>query len=666
MKHSINKNTHQRIYNGVLGKVIAVYLGKPVEGWSYDKIKNDYGYIDYFVHDDLEKAIIEPDDDISGTFSFIHAYNNDFKIGSKEIGDTWLNRVIEHKNIFWWGGLYRSTEHTAYYNLKTGIPAPKSGSKECNGVIVSEQIGSQIFIDGWGLLFPDDFKLAYDYACKAAAVSHDGIAIKMAGFIAALESYSFVEKDLDKAVLTVLNHINDVYLSNLVDEIIEVVNTSDHWRLTRNYIEDNHGYERYGGNCPIVTNFLVIIAALYHAPDSYIDAVAISISMGWDTDCNAGNVGCIQGIRCGLNETRTIALKQRVNEQLYVSDAMGEHVLSDACKVTNQIIALRNDDLKPRFSFNFPGSTQGFVMAGQGQISNNTGEGLNILSDSECRVSVELFKLKEDIPESGYEVMMLPQIYPGQSFVIKSTLDDKSNTRLGYVYWNANNDLCFYEERIASNNHILRVEPETGMIVKELYFILPKKNDCTIFSVDIKGSPSIEIKSTDQMSPNYIAGSNQPYWIQQFMDTTQYSTVDHLSSICISDERIHQLVYTGYLNMNAYNIRTKIELSGHQETGLVFHMRGLLDFYKLSINQEKNRIKIVKVNIHEEILITEVECELDRFVEIKGCIQDDKGMFIINDTLSINFEMEYNSGYVGYFISKGTLQVHSLSIGGIK
>ena len=28
----------EKIYAGVLGKIIGVYLGRPIEGWSYEKI----------------------------------------------------------------------------------------------------------------------------------------------------------------------------------------------------------------------------------------------------------------------------------------------------------------------------------------------------------------------------------------------------------------------------------------------------------------------------------------------------------------------------------------------------------------------------------------------------------------------------------------------------
>ena len=39
----------EKIYAGVLGKIIGVYFGRPVEGWSYEKIMEKFGEIDYYV-----------------------------------------------------------------------------------------------------------------------------------------------------------------------------------------------------------------------------------------------------------------------------------------------------------------------------------------------------------------------------------------------------------------------------------------------------------------------------------------------------------------------------------------------------------------------------------------------------------------------------------------
>jgi ADP-ribosylglycohydrolase len=63
----------ERVYAGVLGKTIGVYLGRPFEGWTYERIMQELGEIHYYVHDRLGKLLVVTDDDISGTFTFLRA-----------------------------------------------------------------------------------------------------------------------------------------------------------------------------------------------------------------------------------------------------------------------------------------------------------------------------------------------------------------------------------------------------------------------------------------------------------------------------------------------------------------------------------------------------------------------------------------------------------------
>ena len=105
----------ERVYAGVLGKVIGVYLGRPFEGWTYEKIQEQLGDIEYYVHNKLNVPLIVTDDDISGTFTFVRALADnhfDVDITAQQIGETWLNYLIEKRTILWWGGLGNSTEHT--------------------------------------------------------------------------------------------------------------------------------------------------------------------------------------------------------------------------------------------------------------------------------------------------------------------------------------------------------------------------------------------------------------------------------------------------------------------------------------------------------------------------------------------------------------------------
>jgi ADP-ribosylglycohydrolase len=172
----------ERIYAGVLGKLIGVYLGRPFEGRTYERIMAELGEVRYYVNDradvPLRNRPLVVADDISGTFTFLRAlpdHGNQRGLSPQQIGQTWLNYIIEERTILWWGGMGNSTEHTAYLRLQEIILAPRSGSRALNGATVAELIGVQIFIDGWAMTAPGDPELAADLARRAASVSHDGV-----------------------------------------------------------------------------------------------------------------------------------------------------------------------------------------------------------------------------------------------------------------------------------------------------------------------------------------------------------------------------------------------------------------------------------------------------------------------------------------------------------
>ena len=188
----MNKEMYlKKVYGGILGKCIGVRLGAPVEPtvWSYERIQKVYGEITGYVKDYKNFAA---DDDVNGPLFFIRALlDHKDPLTAEKIGQTWLNYTREGIGFYWWGGEGISTEHTAYRNLKKGISAPRSGSEAINGKTLAEQIGGQIFIDTWGLVFPEDPEKAADYAAMAASVSHDCKGLHGARFIASMISMAF-------------------------------------------------------------------------------------------------------------------------------------------------------------------------------------------------------------------------------------------------------------------------------------------------------------------------------------------------------------------------------------------------------------------------------------------------------------------------------------------
>ena len=47
----------ERVYAGILGKIIGIYLGVPPESWTYERISERFGEINYYVHEELSMPL---------------------------------------------------------------------------------------------------------------------------------------------------------------------------------------------------------------------------------------------------------------------------------------------------------------------------------------------------------------------------------------------------------------------------------------------------------------------------------------------------------------------------------------------------------------------------------------------------------------------------------
>ena len=437
-----SRDYEERVYAAVLGKIIGVYLGRPFEGWSNAQIEQTLGEVNYYVHEKLGAPLIVTDDDISGTFTFLRALSengNDPNLTPAQIGDWWLNSIIEGRTILWWGGLGVSTEHTAYLRLKSGLCAPDSGSIAANGLTVAEQIGAQIFIDGWGLVCPGDPPKAADFARRAASVSHDGEAIYGAQVVAALEAGAFVEHNLNTLLDTAVSLIpQDSIIRHVVGDMREwAAANGDDWRETMRLLQGKYGYDKYGGGCHMVPNHAVILLSLLHGQDDFQRSLMIANTAGFDTDCNSGNVGCILGVKNGLAGLDSGPdWRGPVADRLYLPTADGGRAVTDALRETYEIVAIARalagqSPSRPksgaRFHFSLPGSVQGFrpeetpEVRGTVTVENEEGRlalRLHHLATGRiARVATATFNPPEALTMGGYGLLASPTLYPGQTVI---------------------------------------------------------------------------------------------------------------------------------------------------------------------------------------------------------------------------------------------------------
>jgi len=444
----------ERVYAGVLGKIIGVYLGRPVEGWSHARILDELGEIWYYVHERVGVPLIVTDDDISGTFTFLRALPDHAgciadprDLTPAQIGQTWLNYIVEGRTILWWGGMGNSTEHTAYLRMKDGVVPPRSGSMALNGPVVAQQIGAQIFIDGWAMVAPGDPELAADLARRAASVSHDGEAIYGAQVVAAMEALAFVEPDVDELIDVAVSLIpGDAVIYRMIADLRDRHAGGSGWREARERLAANYGYHVYGGNCHIVPNHGLIILSLLYGDDDFQRTLMIVNTCGWDTDCNAGNVGCLMGIKNGLaGLDGGPDWRGPVADRLYMPTADGGRAITDALTEAYHIVnvgrALAGEQpVAPkegaRFHFELPGAVQGFTLEdsvtsrGTATLRNVAGHSRrgtrslaircrHLAPGRSARVATATFIPSREIARyferRGYALLASPTLHPGQT-----------------------------------------------------------------------------------------------------------------------------------------------------------------------------------------------------------------------------------------------------------
>ncbi len=436
-----------KLYGGFLGMNVGIRLGAPVEPaiWTVERIARTYGDIRGYVK---EYKHFAADDDANGPVFFLRALDdtNGEEPTPQSVAEAYLNYAREGIGMFWWGGLGISTEHTAYLNLLSGIPAPQSGSVRQNGSTVAEQIGGQIFIDTWGLVAAGDAKRAARYARAAASVSHDGEALNGAAFIAGCIAHAFVENDIEK--------IMDAALQNIPagSKYAAVVNAArayrlnhpeDDWHGCRQMLEDEWGYDRYPGACHIIPNAGVCALALTYGAGDFCRTVEIATMCGWDTDCNAGNVGTIVGV---LNGIAGIPDHYRapINDELVLSGASGYLNILDIPTYIwhlamwkyrlegEQVPKEVADHVRPGeifFDFSLPQSTHGLRVSDpclfRAQHKDGAFEVMwnRMNRGQQATVFLKTFYRRDDFSDERYKPVFSPIAYPGQSVQIETAFE---------------------------------------------------------------------------------------------------------------------------------------------------------------------------------------------------------------------------------------------------
>lgn len=698
---SIPNDYLERVYAGVLGKLIGVYLGRPFENWTYQRIMEELGPIEYYVHDKLNQPLVVTDDDVAGTFTFVRAledYGISADLKAEDIGKAWLNYMCEERSILWWGGNGNSTEHTAWLNLKKGIPAPASGSIATNGQPVAEQIGAQIFIDGWAMVAPGQPQLAAKLAEQAGKVSHDGESVYAAMLWAAMEAEAFSTKNIDALIDVGLSVIPaDCLIAKLISDIRAWHKQHSDWRDCRQLIEDNYGYDKYPGTCHVVPNHALMIMAVLYAPDDFQKAQMIVNTSGWDTDCNAGNVGCLMGIMLGLEGIEDGPdWRGPIADRLLISSADGGNSINDAVRTAYYLVNLGrklagSSELgEPKdgaqMHFSLPGSQQGFRPSGSAggsadpvlrNVEFESGRALSINYEALGRGQVAAattptFSPPEMLNMRTYDLMATPLVYPGQTLKARviAPQSNKGNVqvRLRLRVYDATDTLHDVDGEIhhlaPGSEAVLswRLPEFDGQPIAEIGVAITGEDR------RVDGSVLLDYMRWDgaaELTLHRPQGDGD-FWRMAWVNGVDVFSKRFPPSFRISHSRDEGLVSHGTRHWTDYALRSDVMIHMGNYGGVALRVQGLRRYYGVRVTRN-NKLEIVRVRDEDVKVLasTEFPFEVETKLSFEAQVVGDTISAKVNGTsisASDPSTDRFINGGIGLVIHEGALSTDAVQI----
>jgi hypothetical protein len=710
----------ERVYAGVLGKLIGVYVGRPFEGWSYQRIMQELGPIRYYVHERLNSPLVVTDDDVSGTFTFVraleeHGVTAGLDLSAEQIGKTWLNNTVEKKSIFWWGGRGVSTEHTAYLNLKKGIKAPASGSMKTNGKSVAEQIGAQIFIDAWAMVAPGNPSLAVKLAEAAGSVSHDGDSVNAAKLWAAMEAEAFVSKDVNHLLDTGLKYVPaDSLVTTLVTDIRGWAKVDQDWEKTRQRIEDNYGYDKFSGACHVIPNHGLMISTLIYAGHDFHDAMHIINTCGWDTDCNSGNIGCLVAIMHGLAAFEDGPdWRGPLADRALISSADGGYSLNNASRITYDLVnvgrklageaPLPSPKNGAQFHFTLPGSVQGFVASRNDLLpslvkvqqamdhENRPGLAIHLHGLTNAVEPVEVvtqtFTPPEIVDMKTYDLMAAPLISPGQTVTAILRADACNNAsisaNLRLKHYNAADTLSTFD---GPSTTLSPGQEETltwtipdafdSQPIQQIGLAISSANKGVVNgtlwldSLSYSGTPLMTLKrpSAAQSSPFQPPRAAFPclFWRRAWIDSlSDFHTKFPHASFLLAQDLGEGILTTGTREWIDYKVtafRFTINLG---TAGLAVRVQGLNRYYALVFKPDGKSVALVKAKDESrtELASGKFDWKLDVPYTITITVEGDKitGLIAGEKVVEVQ-DGDYTGGGIGAIVFDGSVAVDQFGV----
>jgi ADP-ribosylglycohydrolase len=295
-----------RLLGAWLGRCAGCCLGKPVEGWTHDRVRRylelagAWPLLDYVpalepAPDGLELRACWPettrgrvrfmarDDDIDYTILGLHILEtHGFGFGPDEVAAEWLDHLPFTRTY--------TAERAAYRNLVGGLRPPATATHRNP---YREWIGAQIRADIWGYVSPGHPRQAATLAFRDASLSHTANGIYGEMWSAALIAACFVTADVRGALGTSLEHVPPrSRLAEALGHVLDLHASGLGWPEARDRLQARHGHYSWVHTIP---NAAIVAAGLLWGDGDFARTVGLVVQAGLDTDSNGATAGSAYG-----------------------------------------------------------------------------------------------------------------------------------------------------------------------------------------------------------------------------------------------------------------------------------------------------------------------------------------------------------------------------------
>lgn len=334
-----------RLYGAWLGRVAGCMLGKPVEGWSHEHIRqylegaHAYPLTDYLPPETQSppEGVPQPytwctkghirggerDDDTDYTVLALYLFEkHGTHFSTRDVGNAWLHLLPAYQTY--------TAERQAYINLVNERPLAQV-PLYLNPY--REWIGARIRADLWGYVAPGLPEKAAEFAYRDAALSHVKNGIYGEMFTAAMIAAAFATQD----VLQIIR-AGAAQMPARSREA-EMVRDCLQWRKECSGWQEafqrllNRYYGKYHPVHTVNNDAIVLNALLWGWPD-FEKVITIAVMQGMDTDCNGATAGSIWGAAFGakaLPAKWVEPLQDRLTSAVF---GFAENRISDLAKRT--------------------------------------------------------------------------------------------------------------------------------------------------------------------------------------------------------------------------------------------------------------------------------------------------------------------------------------------